>query len=129
MAGIFALLHYCGMIALVTTLVLFLMRPTDSARDVLIGCTIFFCLSAVISFFKRRHVLCPLCRGAPLVNSRARVHAKFRRIFPFGYGTSATLSLLFTQTFRCMYCGEKFDILKGRPKRRHTSDESPEETD
>lgn len=113
-AEIFGLLHYCGTVALLTSLPLFFLYPNQKSVRVVVGCILFFAITAVISFLKRRHVLCPLCRGTPLVNSRALVHSKATRIFPLDYGTSAMLVLLFTQTFRCMYCGVRFDLLKPR---------------
>jgi hypothetical protein len=71
----------------------------------------------VASLLKRRSILCPLCKGTPLVSSRAHVHSKAFRIFPLNHATTAMLTILFTQTFRCMYCGSRFDVLKPRPKK------------
>jgi hypothetical protein len=113
-AEIFALFHYCGTVALLTSLPLFFLYPNHTSVRIVIGCVIFFAFTAVVSFLKRRHVLCPLCKGTPLVNSRALVHSKATRIFPLDYGTSAMLILVFSQTFRCMYCGARFDLLKPR---------------
>ena len=120
-AAIFALVNYCAALAIVITLVVFIIRPTHYSMTVLVGSVVFYAITSVISFLRRRNVFCPLCRGAPLVNSHARVNAKATRIGPLGYGTSATLTLLFTQTFRCIYCGERFNILKSRSHRRRHS--------
>ncbi len=113
-AEVFALINYCGAIALLISLPLFFLNANPASMRVVIGCVIFYCISGTVSFLKRRHVLCPLCKGTPLVSSRALVHSKATRIFPLDYGTSAMLILLFSQTFRCMYCGARFDLLKPR---------------
>lgn len=113
-AEIFALFNYCGAVALLTSLPLFFLNPNPSSVRIVVGCVIFYGISGIVSFLKRRHVLCPLCKGTPLVSSRALVHSKATRIFPLDYGTSATLILLFSQTFRCMFCGARFDLMKPR---------------
>jgi hypothetical protein len=72
----------------------------------------------IIAFFKRRAAHCPLCKGTPLLNSGARPHAKARRFYPFNHGMTATLSIIATQRFCCMYCGSDFDLLKTPSHRR-----------
>lgn len=121
-AQIFTLVNYCAGAALLTAVPMYFLYPNEVSLRTLIGCTIFFLLSGIVSFFRRRHVLCPLCKGAPLINSRAHVHFRAKRIFPLDYGTSTMLLLIFTQTFRCMYCGAKFDLLK--PKTDFRKDKS-----
>ncbi|MBG7607085.1 MAG: hypothetical protein IZT59_03510 [Verrucomicrobia bacterium] len=66
----------------------------------------------LISFFKRRHTHCPLCKGTPLINSGALAHQKATKTFPFNHGVSATISIIATHKSRCMYCGTLFDMLK-----------------
>jgi hypothetical protein len=92
--------------------VLFVVDPSQLARNVILGGIGFSLVTWVIAFFKRRAAHCPLCKGTPLVNSGARPHSRAKRIFPFSHGVSATLSIIATQTFRCMYCGSDFDRLK-----------------
>lgn len=118
LAGILGLINFCGAVAILTTLVLYLTAPSQTGMKMLVGTVVFFFIASIASFLKRRNVLCPLCKGTPLVNSRARAHPKAFRVFPLDYGTSSMLSLLFTQTFRCLYCGAKFDLLKPRPERK-----------
>ncbi|MGL4400565.1 MAG: hypothetical protein ACRCXD_11900, partial [Luteolibacter sp.] len=72
----------------------------------------------IIAFFKRRTALCPLCRGTPLLNSGALPHSKARRLYPLSHGMTATLSIIATQRFCCMYCGSDFDLLKTPSHRR-----------
>jgi len=73
-------------------------------------------LSWVLCFLKRRSARCPLCKGTPFLDTGALTHRKASRLFPLNHGTSAVLSTLFTQRFRCMYCGTRYDLLK-----RHSS--------
>ena len=111
-AVLFSALHYFGLIATGTAVALFLMEPSQLASRVII-CGIIFCaFSWLLAFFKRRSAYCPLCKGTPLVNSGALAHSKAIRIFPFNHGVSATLSIIATQKFCCMYCGSDFDLLK-----------------
>lgn len=113
-AEIFAFFNFCAAVAVLTALPLFVLRMDEGNIKVLVACIALYGFTGVISFLRRRHVICPLCKGTPLVSSRAHVHAKATRIFPLDYGTSTMVTLLFTQTFRCMYCGAHFDLLKPR---------------
>jgi hypothetical protein len=104
--------HYMGILAAATTLVVFILNPSHRASQVLIGCIVFIALTWLLALFKRRSTHCPLCKGTPLINSGALAHQKATRIFPFNHGVSAILCIIATQKFRCMYCGTAFDILK-----------------
>lgn len=64
------------------------------------------------AYLSRRKAHCPLCKGTPLLDSRATPHAKATRIFPLNFGTSNLLRILFTRRFRCQFCGSPFDLLK-----------------
>ncbi|RYD38773.1 MAG: hypothetical protein EOP87_00860 [Verrucomicrobiaceae bacterium] len=127
-AQIFALSNYAGAVAVLTCLPILLLEPTPRNSKILAGSVAAYALTGLISFFNRRRVLCPLCKGTPLAGSRARIHPKARRIFPLDFATSALLSLLFSQTFCCMYCASRFDLLKPFPQPRKTvgADEPPE---
>ncbi len=103
---------YLGIIAAATTLVMFFLHPTPLATKVLIGCLGITSVFWLLAFFSKRQTHCPLCKGTPLVNTGALAHQKAVRIFPLSHGTTATLSIIATQKFRCMYCGTPFDILK-----------------
>ena len=111
-AVFFCAIHYLGVIASLTALVCFFMQPSQAASRVLIGAMIFSAITWLIAFFKRRSTYCPLCKGTPLINSGARTHVRARRILPFNHGTTAVLSILASQKFRCMYCGSDYDLLK-----------------
>lgn len=111
-AAFFSALHYLGCITTVTACVLFLLEPSKLATQVILGGIAFSVVTWLIAFFKRRSARCPLCKGTPLINSGALPHARATRIPPFNHGVSATLSIIATQTFRCMYCGSDYDLLK-----------------
>ncbi len=120
-AAAFSCLHYLGIIVTLTALALIFTDPSPLARDVFIGGMAFSAVTWLIAFFKRRAAHCPLCRGTPMVNSGALPHSRATRIFPFNHGVSATLSIIATQKFRCMYCGSDFDMLKTPTHRRQSA--------
>lgn len=105
-------MHYMGIIATLTTIAVFAIEPSRLATQLLIICLGFTAVTWLLAFFKRRVTHCPLCKGTPLLNTGALPHKNASRIFPFNHGISATLSIIATQKFRCMYCGTGFDILK-----------------
>lgn len=111
-AVFFSSLHLLGLIVMLTGLVCFILEPSRGASRILLGGMAFSALFWLIAFFKRRSALCPLCKGTPLANSGAHTHIRARRLRPFNHGFTATLSILATQRFRCMYCGSDFDLLK-----------------
>ena len=115
-ATFWTLFHIFWLITTITAVVLFLLYHKDNTSHfflyaVLIG-ILFSILSLIISFFKRRNALCPLCRGTPLLSNGARVHQKSQCIPPLNHGYTAVISIVFTQKFSCMYCGVKYDLLK-----------------
>lgn len=122
-AVFFSCLHYLGILAAVTTLVVFYLNPTRLATHVLVGCIVFIAITWLMAFFKRRSTHCPLCKGTPLINTGAHAHQKATKIWPLNHGVSATLSIIATQTFRCMYCGTAFDLMK-TPSHLSSKDET-----
>ena len=117
-AAFFSALHYLGIIAALTGVVLFGIEQSHLAVRVILGGIGFSVVTGFIAFFKRRAAHCPLCKGTPLINSGARAHSRATRIPPFNRGVSATLSVIACQNFRCMYCGSDFDLLKTPSHRR-----------
>jgi hypothetical protein len=105
-------LHYMGILAALTTLAVFFVNPTGLATKVFVACLVFIGITWLLAYFRRRSTHCPLCKGTPLVNTGALAHQKATKIWPFNHGVSATLSIIATQTFRCMYCGTAFDLMK-----------------
>jgi hypothetical protein len=133
-----SLLHLMCVTAAITALVLFIDQPSQLGSRVFVACLGVSGFTWLLAFFKRRRTHCPVCKGTPLINGGALVHQKAYRIFPLNHGTTASLAVMATQKFRCMYCGTDFDLLKtpthkrtkGEPKRQaeyttYTSDEDP----
>lgn len=118
MAEIYGLIHLCAAISVLTALVHLLRNPSPFLVKILIGSLLFFIVSGIASFLQRRTVLCPLCKGTPFISTPIHVHPKAKRIFPLTHAATALIWLIFTQTFRCMHCASKFDILKYRPGNR-----------
>ena len=126
-AAFFSALQYMGMITVITAFILMLLEPSQLAVKVIVSAILFSVVMWLIGFFKRRSARCPLCKGTPLMNSGAHAHSRATRIFPFNHGVSATLSILATQTFRCMYCGSDFDLLKTPSHLRGSREEDGED--
>jgi len=126
-AVFFSLLHYLGMITTVTAFVFFFIEQGQLMAQVIVGGLAFSGVTWLIAFFKRRSAHCPLCKGTPLINSGALAHSRATRLYPFSHGVSATLSIIATQSFRCMYCGSDFDLLKTPSYKRGKQDAGPSE--
>lgn len=112
-------IHYLCLIAMVTTAVLLVMHPDQRASKLLIATTAATIGTWFVALLKRRVTMCPLCKGTPLLESGALLHERARHIPLLSHGVSATLSILFLQKFRCMYCGTDYDLLKN-PSRHRT---------
>ena len=66
----------------------------------------------VVGFLFAQRLHCTLCHGTVLQEKRCHKHAEAQRIPPLSYRSSAVLSVLFTGTFRCMYCGTPYRLRK-----------------
>lgn len=126
-AVFFSALHFLGLIMTITALALFVTAPSEQARNLILGGIGFSVVTWLVAFFKRRAARCPLCKGTPLLNSGARPHSRATRLFPLSHGVSATLAIIATQTFRCMYCGSAFDLLKTPSHLRGTKTDAADE--
>ena len=122
------MLNYCAFIAVLTMILLLLVNPSMTMIKTVVTTIVIFAFTALASFLSRRSAFCPLCKGMPLAHTKARVHTKALRIYPLSHSTSAMLSLLFTQTFRCIYCGSRFDLLKKRSLPRSASEGSTQDS-
>jgi hypothetical protein len=118
-AVFFSSIHFLGLVCAATALVCVLVKPGQLAVNLFVGSVVFSAITWLIAFFKRRGTFCPLCKGTPLINSGARVHARAWRLFPLSHGMTATLSVMVAQKFRCMYCGSDYDLLKPRTRLLH----------
>ena len=111
-AVVWSALHYLGVITMITAFAFFFKEQSQLAVKVIIGSLAFSVVTWLIAFFKRRSAFCPLCKGTPLINSGALAHSRAVRFYPCNHGVTSTISIIATQTFRCMYCGSDFDLLK-----------------
>lgn len=126
-ASFFTALFFLCLIGTLTAVVLLIITPDPGRlKYVLAGMGVCIVLW-IVAFFKRRSALCPLCKGTPLLSTGARPHAKARRLHPFNHGMSATVSIIATQRFCCMYCGSDFDLLKTSSRLRGSRGEGEPE--
>ena len=123
-AVFFSALHFLALATTLTAGVLAIVDPSPLKIKVIIGGLAFSGVTWVIALLKRRCAHCPLCKGTPLINSGALPHSRATRLFALNHGVSATLSIIATQTFRCMYCGSDFDLLKTPSYQRGKRDEN-----
>lgn len=111
--------------ATISVIVISIALHTPNETRSIIGGIVLCGIVWFITFLKRRGTICPLCKGTPLLNSGALVNERATRIFPFNHGVSAMLSIIFSQRFRCMYCGSTFDLLKKNSNLRLPAMEQP----
>src|SRR5690606_31426555 len=114
----FTVLHYLCVVALLSLLAILLSRPSEAMLQPVLVALVLSLVTWLVAFLRRRNVRCPLCKGTPLLDSRAVTHRGARRLRPLNYGNTAVLSVLFTHRFRCMYCGTCYDLLKPPATRR-----------
>jgi hypothetical protein len=77
----------------------------------LVACSIFI-VSRLLAFLLSRHLCCPLCMGKVMGSVRCHKHVNAQRLPPLTYRATAVLAVLFTLSFRCMYCGTRFRLRK-----------------
>lgn len=114
------LLFYFSLVAFFTSAVAFFLAPDELRRGaayLFVGMLPVCALLWIISYFKRRKATCPLCKCTPFLDNLAHKHQKSYRVKPLNHGTTAVLNVVFTQRWRCMYCGTPFDILKTKNKK------------
>lgn len=109
---VFALLHYLAIVATLTFAYILYRTHEESIAWWLVGSMAGVGLSWIFTYAARRSARCPLCKGTPLLDTRASKHRKAVRLKPLNYGATAQLQLVATHRFRCMYCGTPFDLLR-----------------
>lgn len=117
-AVFFAVVHYLCIIAFLTCVVILILNPVEGSVKILITSLVACLFTWLISFFRRRSVRCPLCKGSPLLDTGASKHSKAYRLPPLNHGNTAVLGILFLHRFRCMYCGTPYDMLKKASQHR-----------
>lgn len=100
---------FCGFIGLAAAL------PVTGSRLIGVGsllCLALFIASRLGAFVLSSHLHCGLCRGAVMSEKGCRKHVDAVRIRPLSHRATAVLSVLFTLSFKCMYCGTRFRLWK-----------------
>lgn len=100
---------FCGFIALAVAL------PVTGSRMIGVGslaCLVAFIASRPSAFVLSSRLHCGLCHGAVMTETGCRKHVEALRIKPLSYRATSVLSILFTLSFRCMYCGTRFRLWK-----------------
>lgn len=117
-AMIVTFVHYMAMVATLTLTFILIRTGEEGVALWLLISLGLLGLSWGIGFIFRRAASCPLCKGTPLLDTRAAKHRKAVRIKPLNFGATALLHLTFSSRFRCMYCGTPFDLQR-KPGSHH----------
>ena len=111
-ASAFGGLFYILLIAVLTSVGMYAKLQSKLSVAVLLGCLGLAIFVWIIGLFKRRSACCPLCKGTPYLNTGAHLHEKAYKLPLLNHGNTNIVRTIFTQRFRCMYCGTPYDFLK-----------------
>ncbi len=111
-AAIFTSLFLLSLIGLITAIVTFFLLQTQQATFLVVVTLFITFFLWIISLFIRRSASCPLCKGTPYFNSGAHTHKRATKLPFINHGISNVICTITAQTFRCMYCGQPYDLLK-----------------
>ncbi|MBK1826723.1 hypothetical protein [Haloferula rosea] len=117
-AMIVTFIHYMAVVATLTLIFILIRTQDNKVAMWLLGALALVGATWGIGYIFRRAATCPLCKGTPLVDTRAAKHRKAVRLKPLNFGATALLQLTFSNRFRCMYCGTPFDLLR-KPGSHH----------
>ena len=125
-----AALFYTNVLCIIAAGIGFFLNDSQNNAFLLIGLVFLAILVWPLGYLSRRKATCPLCKGTPLLDSRASKHEKAVRIFPFNYGTTNILKAIVARRLRCHFCGTPFDLLKTNlsAKNDHPAYEHPRES-
>jgi hypothetical protein len=116
LAAVFWVLHFLALLILAASIVLFVQYANRVAMEAMLGALALVIITWVVAFFRRKAALCPMCKGTPLQSSGAAPHMHAAKLPGINHGLSAVLTIIFRQSFTCMYCGARFDLLKKRQR-------------
>ena len=71
-----------------------------------------FAAARLSAFILSRRLHCSLCHGTVMTDNRCRKHIAAARIPPLTHRATTVLTVLFTLTFSCMYCGTRYRLWK-----------------
>lgn len=112
---IFSLLYVAFVLSFTAFLTCAIALPITGERWVGIlglGCAFVSAITRFAVFVISRELHCGLCHGTIVAEKRCRKHADAVRIRPLSYRATTVLSVIFTLSFRCMYCGTRFRLWK-----------------
>ncbi len=89
-----------------------------------LGAVAAFVVCAAISAALASELPCRVCRHPALKAKRCRKHERARAFLGISHPLTVALCVLFTNRFRCFYCGEKIPLSGDRAPR--SAEESPE---
>jgi len=101
-----------SIVGLIATVVAFFILQTQKSAFLVVASMLVTIVIWTISIFMRRSARCPLCQGTPYFNSGAHKHEKATKLPLINHGMSNVIRTLVIQTFRCMYCGQPYDLLR-----------------
>ncbi len=64
--------------------------------------------SALLFFIRRFSVRCPLCVVSPWINQKCQRNRKVKKALGVSYRLRVALAIIFRDSYRCPYCGERF---------------------
>lgn len=111
-AAVFSFFFLLSVVALIASIITFAILLTQESAFLIVGMSFFTLFVWVVSLFVRRSASCPLCHGTPYFNSKAHKHEKATKLPLLNYAISNIIRTIVNQTFRCMYCGQPFDLIK-----------------
>jgi len=111
-AVFFGAIFLLSVIALITTIVGFAILQTQTASYFVFTALLVTITTWIVSLFVRRSARCPLCKGTPYFSSDAFKHEKATKLPLLNHGITNVIRTIANQTFRCMYCGQPYDMLK-----------------
>ena len=111
-AALFGGLFYLLLIGIIAAIGVYLKLQSGSSVKILLGLIAVAGFVWIIGLFKRRSACCPLCKGTPFLNTGAHLHEKAYKLPMLNHGNTNMVRTIFTQRFRCMYCGTPYDFLK-----------------
>ena len=111
-AAFFSALLLLSLVGSITSIVALVILQTQKAAFIAIASILATITIWVISIFVRKSARCPLCQGTPYFNGGAHKHEKATKLPLINHGMSNVIRTLVIQTFRCMYCGQPYDLLK-----------------
>ena len=125
-----AALFYTLVLCIVAAGIGFALEDNQDNAFLLIGLVFAAIIIWPLGYLSRKKATCPLCKGTPLLDSRASKHEKAVRFFPFNYGTTNILKAIIARRLRCHFCGTPFDLLKNNltAKNEHPAYELPKES-